>query len=258
MAVTSEYLQEFGSYTLHSLSLKLVLVYLTMVALAGWWTRRTKPAQLNTLMVVYNTAIVSLSTVCCGLFLRALVLCPHLYGKTRDPSVEAASRLYWQLKMAQLLDTVFMVLRHKSRQISPLHVYHHVSIVLLTDYYHHLAPWPAFLLPATLNAATHVCLYTYYGLSSLGVSLSHKWRRRLTELELCQFAVGLVHCTVGYLRHGFCVYSMVYGVSMTAMFANFYTRAYVLRRKERKIELNGMENNRKMEQNGTEMHRKTE
>ena len=56
-----------------------------------------------------------------------------------------------------------MLLRHKTSQITFLHVYHHASMVLLTDYFYHLAPWPAISFPVMINAFVHVCLYAYYG-----------------------------------------------------------------------------------------------
>ncbi len=39
--------------------------------------------------------------------------------------------VYWISKFVELLDTVYMILRHKSRQISFLHVWHHSTITLL-------------------------------------------------------------------------------------------------------------------------------
>jgi hypothetical protein len=55
-------------------------------------------------------------------------------------------------QVVELLDTVFMILRHKFRQISPLHVYHHASMLLLSDLGCSQYSWPAFSMPLMLNA----------------------------------------------------------------------------------------------------------
>ena len=39
--------------------------------------------------------------------------------------------VYWISKLVELMDTVYMVLRHKSQQISFLHVWHHSTITML-------------------------------------------------------------------------------------------------------------------------------
>ena len=52
----------------------------------------------------------------------------------------------------ELLDTVFMILRHKFRQISNLHVYHHSSMLLISDIGCTRYNWGAFSMPLMLNS----------------------------------------------------------------------------------------------------------
>lgn len=224
----------FLSYTYNSVSFTIIMAYLLMVALSKTWKQYTKPVQLSKWMTAYNYAMAAANAVCLGLFVWTLLACDRFYSKARDPRVVVASRLYWLLKIAELLDTVFMVVRHKARQISVLHVYHHASMVLLTDYFHHLAPWPAISFPVMVNSAVHVCLYAYYGLTSSGVAVPIHWKRGMTQIQLVQFGIGLVHSTVGYLHHGFCVFSILYAVSMVLLFGNFYMQAYGAERKARR------------------------
>jgi len=42
--------------------------------------------------------------------------------------------MYAFTKLLELMDTVFMILRHKTRQITFLHVFHHSSMLLLVAY----------------------------------------------------------------------------------------------------------------------------
>ena len=46
-------------------------------------------------------------------------------------------------------------------------VYHHASILLLTDYAYHYTPWPAIGVILGRNSFVHVFLYFYYGQSAL-------------------------------------------------------------------------------------------
>ena len=35
-----------------------------------------------------------------------------------------------------------------------------------------------------------------------------------------------MYCSWGFLRHGFCVYSLLFGLTMVWLFGNFYYRTY--------------------------------
>ena len=69
----------------------------------------------------------------------------------------------------ELLDTVFMVVRRRFRQVSPLHVYHHSSMLLLSECGYTKYSWPAFAMALMLNSLVHVVLYLYYGLTGIGI-----------------------------------------------------------------------------------------
>lgn len=71
----------------------------------------------------------------------------------------------------------------------------------------------------------HVFLYLYYGLTAMGWQPS--WKRRLTELQIVQFVIDLVHASIGVLKHNFCYWSLGYGLSMLYLFSAFYVRTYL-------------------------------
>lgn len=163
-------------------------------------------------------------------------MCGFLYGLSRSKSSFERSeshfllpfyRMYWFTKLYELLDTVFMILRHKERQISFLHVYHHSSMIILSDVAYHLYPYPAFTIYLALNSMVHVVLYTYYGLSALYPDNPPKWKRFLTQFQIVQFIIDMVHAVIGYLYYGFCVYGILYGITMICLFSNFYHQAYI-------------------------------
>ena len=136
-------------------------------------------------------------------------------------------------KVVELSDTVFMLLRHKFRQISPLHVYHHASMLLLSDLAYSKYPYANFAVGLMLNSFVHVVLYAYYGLTAAG--FNPQWKKRLTELQIAQFVIDLIHGVPGVLYHNFCVWSMLYGCSMLYLFTDFYVKNYLRKRDDDKL-----------------------
>ena len=120
--------------------------------------------------------------------------------------------------------------------LSCFQVYHHASILLLSDYSYHVCPWPAIGVMLGLNSFVHVFLYLYYGQSALNPSHRPQWKQKMTQLQMFQFVIGIIHSSVGYLHHGFCVYSIFYGLSMLGLFSNFYYHAFLKVRGDKKIE----------------------
>ncbi|XP_014681145.1 PREDICTED: elongation of very long chain fatty acids protein 2-like [Priapulus caudatus] len=87
--------------------------------------------------------------------------------------------------------------------------------------------WPAIAVMLGLNSFVHVLLYCYYGVTVLHGRVDVGWKRALTQLQILQFVVGMMFGGWGYLHHGFCIYSMLYGLTMTLLFSNYYRHAYM-------------------------------
>lgn len=87
-----------------------------------------------------------------------------------------------------------------------------------------------------MNSFVHVFLYFYYGQSALYPTQRPQWRKTLTQLQMFQFIVGIVHSSFGYAHHGFCIFSIFYGFSMLGLFGNFYFHAYIKARHDKKSE----------------------
>ena len=206
--------------------------YLIMVFLSPLWRRLVQPFQLNMVMVVYNFFCSSLSlyTVvrCVIVFVRSM----DLFDMTNYQDLKHPLFVYWLTKWIELFDTVLMILRHKERQISFLHVYHHCSVLMLSDLAYHNYQWPPVAFVLCMNSFVHVFLYLYYGQSALFPGQRPVWKKRLTQLQIVQFLVGFAHVTYGYIYHGFCIYGPFYCLSMLLLFSNFYYHAFVRRKSE--------------------------
>jgi hypothetical protein len=103
------------------------------------------------------------------------------------------------LKIAELLDTVFFVLRKKFTHISVLHVVHHtlvawgVWIGLKFGAGGHNAFFPF------INCGVHMIMYTYYCLAALGPNVRKYlwWKKYLTIVQMVRF-IALFICIAGH------------------------------------------------------------
>jgi elongation of very long chain fatty acids protein 4 len=142
---------------------------------------------------------------------------------------------WYLLKVLDLLDTVFFILRGKYSHVTFLQVYHHASMVLMVWTTLHYVPLNQNLFYAATNSFVHVVLYTYYLLTSMGTTVP--WKRMVTNIQLLQF-VGLSVFTVYLLvavhtDPAAILYTQFTGFQMImflGLFINFYVRNYILRR----------------------------
>ena len=217
-------------------SFPLFVVYVVVCVGARYITRLVGPFQLRIPLIFHNFA-------CCGLSIASAAI--GFYGLLTSDSIlviadgneyiKHALHIYWIGKILELCDTLFMILRHKMRQISFLHVFHHSSMLLLADYACNLAPWPPVALGIVLNSMVHIVMYGYYALTALYPLRDFAWKRLITQLQMVQFLVGVVMGVNGYLSHGYCVYSILFPAAMFGLFSNYYYHAYVMRKEPKDV-----------------------
>ncbi|XP_059802521.1 elongation of very long chain fatty acids protein 5-like isoform X1 [Hypanus sabinus] len=207
-------------------SLPLACLYLVVIFFSSTWQKYTKPLELRKILLFYNMACSFMSLYTTLLFLHGLSIATSIFQKELFSELQQAYFMYWLVKNVELLDTVFMILRHRSRQVSFLHVYHHCSMVLLSDLTYHYYPWPAIAPFLLFNSSIHIILYFYYGQSAMNPTQRPVWKKRMTQLQITQFLFDLALAIWGYLFHGFCVYSILYGITMLCLFLNFYLKAF--------------------------------
>lgn len=75
---------------------------------------------------------------------------------------------FFLLKILDYIETIVFVLRKKNNQVSTLHLYHHVSTLLLTwTVIRYYALYFVFLM-SSVNCFIHSIMYTYYFLAAWG------------------------------------------------------------------------------------------
>lgn len=124
--------------------------------------------------------------------------------------------LVYLLKLVELVETVFFVLRKKTNQISKLHVYHHVSTACLCWIMvkYNGGKWEKYfitqveklkknvfisggmiLFSIVLNSCVHVLMYSYYFAALFGPAVQQKLvyiKRNITLIQMVSLRCRLV------------------------------------------------------------------
>uniref|UniRef100_A0A8C4N6C8 Elongation of very long chain fatty acids protein n=1 Tax=Eptatretus burgeri TaxID=7764 RepID=A0A8C4N6C8_EPTBU len=217
------------------------LLYLLFVWLGPRLMHGHDAFQLRGLLVVYNFAVLLLNLyIASELFMAARAanysyVCQPVSYTNDINEMRIAAALWWYYisKGVEYVDTVLFVLRKKFGHVSFLHVYHHVTMFMLWWIGLKWVAGGQSFFGAHLNAAIHVIMYTYYGLSALGPAF-HKylwWKKYLTILQLIQFHISIGH--TAYSLYVDCPFPkwmhwslMVYSASFIVLFGEFYYRTY--------------------------------
>ncbi|CAB0035567.1 unnamed protein product [Trichogramma brassicae] len=152
--------------------------------------------------------------------------------------------LYFIVKIIDLLDTVFFVLRKKDKQISFLHVYHHAGMVMGSwGGVKYLAGGHATFL-GLVNSFVHIIMYTHYLIMSLKIAKPW-WKKYITQLQLFQFILLLIHFSqllwtkdCGFPRWPAAVF-IPQNLFMIVLFGDFYYQTYVKKKPKKSANENG-------------------
>ncbi|CAO1436765.1 unnamed protein product [Diamesa serratosioi] len=114
-----------------------------------------------------------------------------------DPKAVRITRLahyYFLIKIADLFDTVFFVLRKKSNQVTFLHVYHHAGMVALTWSGTKYFPGGHSVFMGLINTVVHVFMYLYYFMTSVDNKYKQSsWKKQITQMQMIQFGAIALH-----------------------------------------------------------------
>ncbi|EDW61477.2 uncharacterized protein Dvir_GJ22069 [Drosophila virilis] len=226
----------------------LILVgYLLFVLKIGRiFMAKRKPYNLKNIIVVYNICQVIYNSV---LFILVIYLIfvnlaydlqcmeslPH-----KHPSKELERWLtysYFLNKVIDLLDTVFFVLRKSYKQITILHVYHHVLMVFGIYWVMRLyGVGGQYMMMGLFNTFVHAVMYFYYFISAMYPKLKSSlwWKKYITGIQILQFILLFLQATLVLLSNPSCQFPMFLqylqlsqALIMIVMFGNFYYHAYV-------------------------------
>ncbi|XP_052860218.1 elongation of very long chain fatty acids protein 7-like [Anopheles cruzii] len=210
------------------------------------WMENKKPFRIDRIIKYYNLAQV---VICTFLFVEGFrlgylrgysFLCqPVDYSPTEVPTMIARRCYYYFLvKVLDLLDTIFFVLRKKQNQVSFLHVYHHTGMVMLIWSGVKWFPGGHGVFMGFINSFVHVVMYFYYFLTS--VSPKYKgnlwWKKYITQLQIIQFGMIFLQWFVLLFQPN-CTFPkwplfviLPQNLFMFCLFLDFYYQAYMKKR----------------------------
>nr|FAA01262.1 TPA: elongation of very long chain fatty acids protein 4 [Ladona fulva] len=220
----------------------LTMVYLIFVTAVGPFLMASRKALslkkpifvVNVLQVLVNVWIVW-EMGDCGWFGNYTFWCQPM-DDTMGPTalrMAWATWVFFAVKICDLLDTVFFVLRKKKKQVSFLHLFHHVTTLWLSWLVAKYAPGGHGTFTEMLNAFIHVLMYVYYILAAMGPRIQPFlwWKKYLTTLQMTQFVVTWVqnlHALVtgcSYNRFIIKLYTPII-MATFGLFYNFYKKSY--------------------------------
>ena len=141
--------------------------------------------------------------------------------------------MHYNNKYVELLDTLWMVLKKKEKQISFLHCYHHVLLIWVWYLCCATEPSGDSYFGACVNSFIHVIMYAYYTLTLLKIECP--WKTWVTNIQMTQFAVCLWHAwyvwyyrTMPWQLPAAQAFVML---NMLVLFGHFYIKTYL--RKDR-------------------------
>jgi len=208
------------------------------------YMKERKPYNLKSIITCYNVAqIISCSYIIYELGMSGwwddYTLGCHDVDRSNNPkALRMANAVWWTLllKFTELSETIFFVLRKKQNQISPLHMYHHISTLTIAWLCAKYAPGGMGTLCIYINCYVHVLMYSYY-LLSLHSSKKfqqklNQWKKYLTLIQMLQFCFLLIHAIQAFTpscpyEPRMLLYTYVPNIFIVFyLFYDFYKKAY--------------------------------
>ncbi|KAH8260937.1 hypothetical protein KR044_000898, partial [Drosophila immigrans] len=225
----------------------IIAVYLIFVLKAGrMFMEHRKPYNLKKVLAVYNIFQVIYNLILHFIGIYYMFISPRYdrgcmtnlpYDHPEKDIERAITYAFFINKIIDLLDTVFFVLRKSYKQITILHLYHHVLMTYPLywgiQYYGFGGQYSTM---GFLNTFVHAVMYFYYFISAVYPELKGSlwWKKYITKLQLLQFILLFFQpfivlifnpdCKVPYFVH---FMQVALAISMITMFSKFYYRAYV-------------------------------
>ncbi|KAL9921417.1 very long chain fatty acid elongase AAEL008004-like isoform 1-T1 [Glossina fuscipes fuscipes] len=229
-----------------------ISIYLVFVLTVGPSLMKNRPAfQVKTLLVIYNITHIVL---CAYVMKRMRAFCQgdlfnfancRVHHDMSEKSLDyyEISTYVSMLKNLELFDTVLFVLRKKQNQVTPLHVFHHSSVLVLILLYFRYYRAEGTFFPVYMNCFIHILMYSYYTMAAV---LDPQFMRRfiflkksLTIIQMIQFVLILIWLGFQYTACNVPSIHMTYfSVTTVAMlygFYDFYQKSYKVNAKQRQV-----------------------
>ncbi|XP_014282207.1 very long chain fatty acid elongase 7 [Halyomorpha halys] len=201
------------------------------------------PYKLERIMVYYNTLQIIVNSFAVYQGIKVLlhpsysISCSPVTYETTPFHMKTTylSWIYFAVKVLDLLDTVFMVLRKNFHQVTFLHVYHHLGMAWGTWVVVKYIPGAHLCFVGLINCIVHSVMYFYYLLTAYDptVKKSIWWKKHITEMQMIQFLLiflhhlsALINPTCDYPKVALIIF-LSQNFLMFYLFSKFYYEHYI-------------------------------
>ncbi|CAG9802671.1 unnamed protein product [Chironomus riparius] len=226
-------------------------IYLLSVIIGSKIMKNRKPLKLHSLIRVYNL----LQIAGCTYFsyiahfkfgynaLKSTWRCEtnDMYIDTYDDLVQvfSLSWMFFWLRLIELLETIFFILRKKQKQVSVLHVYHHISTLVFLYLGSRYSAEVMDIYCVVINNDVHILMYIYYFLSSFKALQAWllKLKPVMTTIQIIQLILIFGQCVAEEVCGTCHLFHLgMFQITVLLMFfGNFYYQNY-MKMKARKID----------------------
>lgn len=150
---------------------------------------------------------------------------------TAEKEMHEIVYIFYASKLYEFFDTYIMIVKGNMRQVSFLHVYHHISISWIWYIISYYAPGGDAWYSVMLNPVVHVVMYTYYLIASFVKDPSSRkkylwWGKYLTQFQMSQFVSMWVQALYSRAFSPYpnvmCNLQLGYMLSLLSLFMQFY------------------------------------
>lgn len=210
-------------------------LYLPVIVGLRYYMSARKPYSLKGPLFAWNAALAGLSMVMLYRMWAYVVNLWSMYGFHDSLCLNRHYGLHegtsWAFammgysKVAELVDTVFLVLRRKPVML--LHWYHHLTVLLYVWYSQVAAQTNAHIVFTVMNCFVHSLMYSYYAAAAIGIFFP--FPQLLTVLQILQMVVGTytVYASGACPEHsGLWWAGIIMYLSYFALFTKFFYEKY--------------------------------
>jgi len=226
------------------------LSYLFIVTFGPRYMAKRNPLDIRKVLIFYNFISVLFSVWMVWEFFACTFLNPgfnllHHESDENDtsPTTQRLIRAHWfyfMSKFFEFCDTFFFVVRKKNNQISFLHVYHHVSMLILQWCLLKFVPGGMSYFGPFINSFIHAVMYAYYMLSAFGPHMQKYlwWKKYLTRMQMYQFILVFFYCSnlvsvTKDTEYVLAWFHWFYVITLFWLFNHFYQQAYTIKKAEK-------------------------
>jgi len=212
------------------------IAYLVIITVGISVMRNRKKFELQWFSLLHNGAMVLFAGYMCVESIRQAYLEGyHPFVGNAVPTTASGlpmARVMWLFylsKPIEFIDTFIMILKKNNRQVSFLHVYHHIATFWIWWAVVYYTPGGDTYFSAAQNCFIHVLMYSYYFLASLKISAP--WKKYLTQAQMLQFVLNMVQasCVIYLPPYGYprpmAALLIAYMISLLVLFGNFYIQS---------------------------------